>query len=238
MIRIYSRSLVLWTVMADLHPHMCSICASVERSRVSLSTEPGESSDYINASYLMVRHLFSCSCLDSEVIWCDSMSLCRLQGYHQSREFIVTQNPLPNTTQDFWRMIWDHNAQIIVSLPDTQSAVSLTHTHFCTHPYVITEACHFWPSQSREGECVYWPTKDQPISCETFTVTFRGEDKLCLSNEESLVVQDFILEALKVNKTYFIYVTRTQYLQLLRVNLTKPVKNTFGSYFTPQSTGL
>uniref|UniRef100_A0A7N8XIW2 protein-tyrosine-phosphatase n=1 Tax=Mastacembelus armatus TaxID=205130 RepID=A0A7N8XIW2_9TELE len=112
----------------------------VIRSRVRLSTSAGETSDYINASYIT--------------------------GYRQSSEFIITQNPLPGTIKDFWRMIWDNNTHVIVSLSGGEAEL-----------------------------CDFWPHKGQPISYEMFTVTQRSENHVCLANEDMLVVQEYVLEA-------------------------------------------
>ena len=39
-----------------------------------------------------------------------------LQGYAKKGAYIATQGPLPNTTEDFWRMVWEKEAHVIVML--------------------------------------------------------------------------------------------------------------------------
>ncbi|XP_075696035.1 receptor-type tyrosine-protein phosphatase H [Rhinoderma darwinii] len=39
-----------------------------------------------------------------------------MPGYNSTKEFIASQGPLPNTTADFWRMVWEHQVNTIVML--------------------------------------------------------------------------------------------------------------------------
>ncbi|TNN00732.1 hypothetical protein fugu_011978 [Takifugu bimaculatus] len=146
-----------------------------ERSRVRLLVTEGETSDYINASYVT--------------------------GYRHSQEFIITQNPLPGTMKDFWRMVWDHNARIIVSL---QAA---------------------WGSEAEEevGLCALWPQKGQKICYELFTVMQKNEDRICLSSEDVLVIHNYVLESTKDD---FVLEVK-QYCAPSWPNLDRPINNTF-----------
>jgi protein tyrosine phosphatase len=40
----------------------------------------------------------------------------KLQGYHQTNAYIVTQWPLNETIGDIWRLVYDYNIQSIVVL--------------------------------------------------------------------------------------------------------------------------
>ncbi|XP_074533307.1 receptor-type tyrosine-protein phosphatase beta [Halichoeres trimaculatus] len=62
-----------------------------DSSRVKLSIIHGSPhDDYINANYM--------------------------PGYNSRKEFIAAQGPLPHTTKEFWRMIWEKNVQTLVML--------------------------------------------------------------------------------------------------------------------------
>lgn len=60
-----------------------------DHSRVKL-TKDKDSSDFINANFI--------------------------PGYQSDKDFIATQGPLPFTTNDFWRMVWEHNVSNVVML--------------------------------------------------------------------------------------------------------------------------
>ncbi|KAM3914324.1 receptor-type tyrosine-protein phosphatase F isoform 6-T6 [Leptodactylus fuscus] len=80
-----------------------------EMSRVCLQPIRGvEGSDYINAS--------------------------SIDGYRQQKGYIATQGPLAETTEDFWRMLWEHNSTIVVMLTKLRE--------------MGREKCHqYWPAE-------------------------------------------------------------------------------------------
>jgi protein tyrosine phosphatase len=79
----------------------CVSCL-VDETRVLLSSHP---TDYINANWIDgVCH--GSHCFAAGLI---------LQAF-KSKQYIACQGPLQETTNDFWRMVWEHNVYTIVML--------------------------------------------------------------------------------------------------------------------------
>ena len=82
------------------------ILYTVDDTRVILTEIPGvEGSDYINANYIDV------SLLNKPFI-----TYTHSQGYGSRDTYIACQGPLADTTQDFWRMVWEQKSSCIVML--------------------------------------------------------------------------------------------------------------------------
>ncbi|ESO84299.1 hypothetical protein LOTGIDRAFT_132259, partial [Lottia gigantea] len=109
----------------------------VNLKRVTLPARPGiEGSDYINATYL--------------------------QGYYKSNEFIISQHPMEDTVEDFWRMVWDRSSPVIVVL-----------------------------SQIDEEDLkTFWPEKDNSLEVtNVFKLALRVEDQETQENIKDFILE-------------------------------------------------
>ncbi|VTJ65530.1 Hypothetical predicted protein, partial [Marmota monax] len=96
-------------------------------SRVRLvSMNEEEGADYINANYI--------------------------PGYNSSQEYIATQGPLPETRNDFWKMVLQQKSQIIVMLTQCNEKRRVK----CDH---------------------YWPFTEDPIAYGDITVEMISEEE-------------------------------------------------------------
>ncbi|NWI41883.1 PTPRT phosphatase, partial [Picathartes gymnocephalus] len=100
----------------------CMDVLPLDRCLPFLISVDGESSNYINAALM--------------------------DSHKQPAAFIVTQHPLPNTTADFWRLVFDYNCSSVVMLNEMDAA------QLCMQ---------YWPEKT---SCCYGPIQVEFVSAD------------------------------------------------------------------------
>ncbi|KAF5402068.1 Receptor-type tyrosine-protein phosphatase delta [Paragonimus heterotremus] len=145
-----------------------------ESTRVALQPIRGvEGSDYINASFV--------------------------DSYRDRKAYIATQGPMAKTVEDFWRMVWELNSNIVVMLtgltergreccysywPSERSAryqyyvvdpmVEYNMPNYTLREFKLTDARDGQSRTLRQFQFTDWPEQGVPESCEAF-IEFLGQ---------------------------------------------------------------
>ncbi|KAK9883910.1 hypothetical protein WA026_004853 [Henosepilachna vigintioctopunctata] len=113
-----------------------------KRSRILLTRYPSDdiSSSYINA--------------------------VKVDGFRCPNRFIVTQQPMPNTLADFWRLVVERHTSVIVSLNETN---------------IMDKTC-----------CHFYPTSDNPELRPTDFILIKFQEKVAFNHYDIHSVRMFV----------------------------------------------
>ena len=75
----------------------------------------------------------ACECIKDVTLCC--------QGYWRQGSFIVTQDPMLDTVEEFWRMIWEHSVSAVVMLTEpgpepVSTTLRMLHMLLVHHSYI------------------------------------------------------------------------------------------------------
>ncbi|XP_015755726.1 PREDICTED: receptor-type tyrosine-protein phosphatase delta-like isoform X2 [Acropora digitifera] len=82
----------------------------------------------------------------------DYINASYVDTFRERNSFIMTQAPLENTIEDFWKMIWDYNIGTIVMLNEQKEGGQDPQTVHQVHHYQITD----WPDKGipKNAQCI------------------------------------------------------------------------------------